>query len=305
MTTPPTEAPHPGTTDLDLRDARAVVDAVQEADGQALEAVRKAAGAIAEAVNRVAATFRRGGRLIHVGAGTSGRLGALDAAECPPTFGVPPDRVVAVVAGGREALTRAAEGAEDRPEEGARAMDDLEVGPFDVVLGITASGTTPFVHGALRRAGERGAWRLALTSGLASTLAPLSDLVIALDTGPEVLAGSTRMKAGTATKMVLGALTTGAMVRSGRVYGNLMVDLVPSNAKLRRRALGILRRVVGCDEGRAATLLEEAGLEVKTACAMGRLGCGAPEARRRIEEAGGFLRRVIGEPDGGTGPWTA
>lgn len=236
------------------------------------------------------------GRLVYVGAGTSGRLGVLDAAEMPPTYGTDPEMVRGVIAGGYEALVRAREGAEDSPADGAAAMDDAGVGPEDFVLGIATSGTTPFVHGALARARALGA----RTGFLLCTYPPQDlldthDVVIAPLVGPEVITGSTRMKAGTATKLVLNTITTGAMVRMGKVYGNLMVDLQVTCEKLRDRGERILQEMLGVERDEAAELLERAGGHVKTALVMGRLGTDAEEARRRLEDVGGVVARVVGE----------
>jgi N-acetylmuramic acid 6-phosphate etherase len=260
------------------------------------EAVGEERHAIARALELAEEAFRGGGRLVYVGAGTSGRLGVLDAAEMPPTYGTDPGMVRGVIAGGYEALVRAREGAEDAPGDGAAAMDEVGVGAGDFVLGIATSGTTPYVHGALDRARARGA----RTGFLLCTYPPPEllakhDVVIAPLVGPEVITGSTRMKAGTATKLVLNTLTTGAMVRLGKVYGNLMVDLQVTCEKLRDRGERILESMLGVERAQAGALLERSGGHVKTALVMGKLGVDADEARRRLEEAGGVISRVLGD----------
>jgi N-acetylmuramic acid 6-phosphate etherase len=238
--------------------------------------------------------FRSGGRLIYAGAGTSGRLGVLDAAECPPTFGSDPAMVIGVVAGGAEALVRSKEGAEDRADEGEAAMTGLNVGPGDVVVGIAAGSTTPYAIGALREARRRGARTvlLACVPRQDIEIAGEVDLVIAPLTGPEVIAGSTRMKAGTATKLVLNMLTTTAMVRIGKTYGNRMVDLQIGSEKLADRGRRIVRELLGVPGGEAERLLEAAGGSVKTALVMGRRKVDRAEAERLLDAAGGFLRRA-------------
>jgi N-acetylmuramic acid 6-phosphate etherase len=246
-------------------------------------------------VGLVASALGAGGRLLYAGAGTSGRLGVLDAAECPPTFGVSPARVLGVIAGGRRALWRAVEGAEDRGPDARRALARLRVGPRDVVCGICASGVTPFALAALREARRRGARTIAVTCAPSLALRELADVLVAPRPGPEVLAGSTRMKAGLATKMVLHTLTTGAMVRLGKVYGNLMVDLRPSSRKLRARALRMIGELTGLPPRRASALARRAGSEPAVALVMHRLRLDAAAARRRLAAHGGSLRRALGE----------
>ncbi len=260
------------------------------------EAVGEERQAIAKALELAEAAFRAGGRLIYVGAGTSGRLGVLDAAEMPPTYGTDPAMVRGVIAGGYDALVRAREGAEDHPAAGAAAVDELGVGPEDFVLGIATSGTTPYVHGALDRARAVGARTgFLLCTYPSPELLAKHDVVIAPLVGPEVITGSTRMKAGTATKLVLNTITTGAMVRLGKVYGNLMVDLQVTCEKLRDRGERILESMLGLERTRAAELLERSGGHVKTALVMGKLGLDAADARRRLDEAGGVVARVVGD----------
>ena len=289
-----TEKVNPRTADLDTLDTREILERIHAEDLRAFEAVGKVLDDIEKAAKMVEAAFRSGGRLIYVGAGTSGRLGVLDAAECPPTFGSDPDMVVGVVAGGTEALIRSREGAEDRADEGAAAMTDLAVGPRDVVVGIAAGSTTPYAIGALREARRRGARTvfLACVPRRDIEVAGEVDLVIAPLTGPEVIAGSTRMKAGTATKLVLNMLTTTAMVGIGKTYGNLMVDLRIGSEKLADRGRRIVRDLLGVPEAEAERLLEVAGGSVKTALVMGRRRVDRAEAERLLDAAGGFLRRA-------------
>ena len=294
-----TEQRNPRSRRIDELDPLGIVDLINAEDRMVAEAVGEERAAIARALELAEQAFRAGGRLIYVGAGTSGRLGVLDAAEMPPTYGTDPEMVRGVIAGGYEALVRAREGAEDSPADGATAMDDVGVEARDFVLGIATSGTTPYVHGALARARELGA----RTGFLLCTYPPPEllarhDVVIAPLVGPEVITGSTRMKAGTATKLVLNTITTGAMVRLGKVYGNLMVDLQVTCEKLRDRGERILESMLGLERSRAAELLERSGGHVKTALVMGRLGIDAEEARQRLDDAGGVVSRVLGDlPD--------
>lgn len=289
-----TEQRNPASQGIDELDAQGIVDLINAEDRRVAEAVGEERESIARALELAEDAFRSGGRLIYVGAGTSGRLGVLDAAEMPPTYGTDPEMVRGVIAGGYDALVRAQEGAEDHPEDGAAEMDRLDVGPKDFVLGIATSGTTPYVHGAVDRALELGA----RTGFLMCTHPPAElverlDVVIAPLVGPEVITGSTRMKAGTATKLVLNTITTGAMVRMGKVYGNLMVDLQVTCEKLEDRGQRILQEMLAIERAEAADLLEAAEGHVKTALVMGRLGVDADEARRRLAEASGVISRVV------------
>lgn len=291
-----TERRNPRSHDLDRLDVRAIVDLIQSEDRRVPEAVAAEAEPIAEAVRLIEAALRSGGRLIYVGAGTSGRLGVLDASEMPPTYGTDPEWVRGIIAGGHSALVRACEGAEDHPHDGADAVDAIAVGPADFVLGIASSGTTPYVHGALDRARERGARTgFLLCTPPSAELRARHDVVIAPLVGPEVVTGSTRMKAGTATKLVLNTLTTAAMVRLGKVHGNLMVDLQVTCAKLQDRAERILVDVLDLERSQAIELLERAGGRVKRALAMHQLGVDADEADRRLQAAGGVLSRALAE----------
>ena len=292
-----TEHRNPRSAEIDLASPLEIVEIINAEDRAVADAVATQKREIAEAIAIAEDCFRRGGRLVYAGAGTSGRLGVLDASECPPTFGVGFDMVIGLIAGGYDALLRAQEGAEDSPEGGARDVDALELGERDFLVGIAASGGTPYVRGALTRARERGA----RTAIVACTLPPaavrdVADLAIIPITGPEVVTGSTRMKAGTATKLVLNMITTGAMIRIGKTYGNLMVDLRATNAKLRDRSERIIVEVSGVDRAEAKRLLAAAGDSVKTAIVMHALRADRAGAERALEQAGGVVRRVIPGP---------
>ncbi len=287
-----TEARHPASRGLDAMATEEIVVLLLEEDRRGLEAAQRQRRAIAAVADRVAATLEAGGDVVFAGAGTSGRLGVLEAAECPPTFGTDPERIRAVVAGGPEAVFRAREGAEDLEDEGRAAAADL--GPGDLLVGLSASSVTPFVRGALAAARRRGAGTVLLTCAAAEGLDAAAELVLALDTGPEILAGSTRLKAGSATKAVLNAVTTAAMVRLGKVFENLMVDLRPGSAKLRDRAVRIVATAGGVDRAEAGRLYRAAGAEVKTAIVMARRGIPAAAARERLAAAGGHVRRAVG-----------
>ncbi len=292
---PITERRNPRAEKLDRLSTREILALMNEEDASVAAAVRACLDDVARAVDGVVARFRRAGRLVYVGAGTSGRLGVLDASEAPPTFGVPPEMVVGVIAGGYDALVRSKEGAEDDAGAGARAIADLGVIERDSVVGISAGGSTPYVRGALSSARERGAFTVALTCNSVAPILEGVDVVIAPQVGPEVLAGSTRLKSGTAEKLVLNMLSTAAMVRLGKVYGNLMVDLRASSAKLRQRALRILRDTTGADEARCRATLDATAWALKPAIVMLRLGVERAEAERRLAEAEGSLRRALGE----------
>lgn len=301
MSNPPldrrlTEQRNPRSMRIDQLTPLEIVDLINAEDQMVAQAVHEEREAIARCIEMVVDCFRRGGRLIYVGAGTSGRLGVLDASEMPPTYRTDPSMVQGIIAGGLSALVRAQEGAEDHPEDGAAAIDERDVGPDDFVLGIATSGTTPFVHGALRRARERGARTgFLLCTYPTEELVRTHDVVISPLVGPEVITGSTRMKAGTATKMVLNTITTASMVLLGKVYGNLMVDLQVTCEKLRDRGQRILMEVLGVGRPEAERLLDEAGGHVKTGIVMGKLGVDADEARRRLDEVGGRLSDVVGD----------
>lgn len=289
-----TEQRNPESADIDLASPREIVAMMNREDAGVAAIVAGQGDEIARAVELAAATFRAGGRLFYVGAGTSGRLGVLDASECPPTFGTEPEMVQGVIAGGPAALTRSQEGAEDSPAAGAREMDERRVASFDFVVGIAASGTTPFVHGAIHRAREIGAHTAIVTCAAPpEQLLADCDVAIVAIVGPEVITGSTRLKAGTATKLVLNSITTGAMILLGKTYGNLMVDMRASNAKLTDRAERIVMEVTGITRDRARDLLASAGGAVKTGIVMQMAGVGRADAERLLAEHGGVIRRVI------------
>jgi len=291
-----TEQRNPRSARIDQLTTLEIVDLINAEDRMVAEAVHEEREEIARAIDIIVECFRKGGRLFYVGAGTSGRLGVLDAAEMPPTYRTDPEMVQGIIAGGPAALVRAQEGAEDHPEQGARDIDERNVGPNDFVLGIAASGTTPYVHGALRRARERGARTgFLLCTYPSEELLRTHDVVIAPLVGPEVITGSTRMKAGTATKMVLNTISTAAMVKLGKVYGNLMVDLQVTCIKLRDRGERILMETLGLDRRAAADLLDRAEGHVKTAIVMGKLGVEREEAQRRLDAVGGMIAAVVGD----------
>jgi N-acetylmuramic acid 6-phosphate etherase len=287
----PTESRNPRSRRLDEMPTARVVALLIDEDRRAVAAAARQAPAIARAAVLAAKALESGGRIFFVGAGTSGRLGFLEAAECPPTFGSDPDRIRAVMAGGEGAVFRAVEGAEDREDDGRR--EGLGADRGDVLVGISASSVTPFVRGALAAAREKGARTVLVTCAPGRGLRGLADVVIAVATGPEVLTGSTRLKAGSATKAVLNAITTAAMVRLGKAFENLMVDLRPTNAKLRDRAHRIVATAGGVDGAEAERLLEAAGAEVKTAIVMARTGGTPDDARARIARAGGHVRKAV------------
>ncbi|HVD32641.1 MAG TPA: N-acetylmuramic acid 6-phosphate etherase [Gemmatimonadales bacterium] len=292
-----TERRNPRSSTIDTASALEIVDLIGAEDAGVPAAVAKARLEIARAIELIEVAFRAGGRLIYVGAGTSGRLGVLDATECPPTFGSPPEMVVGVIAGGPPALVRSVEGAEDDVNAAKEAMDSLQVGADDVVVGIAASGTTPFVQAALTRAQSRGA-RTALVSCSEPPreLAGTCDVCITVLVGPEIVTGSTRMKAGTATKLVLNTLTTGAMIRLGKIYGNLMVDLRAWNDKLIDRSQRIVMETTGLDRGAARRVIDAAEGSVKTAIVMARRGVAKDEAEQLLAEHAGRLRSIVGDP---------
>ena len=291
-----TEQRNPRTLDLDRLDVPGILARISAEDHTVPAAVARELPWIARAVELVVASLREGGRLIYVGAGTSGRLGVLDASECPPTFGSRPEQVQGVIAGGPGALERAVEGAEDRAAEGERAMDGLEVGARDTVIGLAASRRTPFVVAALARARERGARTAYVTCTPRAEFALPVDVAICPEVGPEVLMGSTRMKAGTAQKLVLNMITTAAFVRVGKAYENMMVDLMATSEKLVERSRRTVMTVTGVDYDAAARAIEAAGKSVKTAIVMLKLGCPRAEAEARLGRAGGFVRAALEGP---------
>ncbi len=292
-----TERRNPRSATIDNASSLEIVDLIGAEDAGVPAAVARAREEIARAVDLVEAAFRAGGRLIYVGAGTSGRLGVLDASECPPTFGTPPEMVAGVIAGGYPALVRSVEGAEDDVNAGLGEMDARRVGSDDVVVGIAASGTTPFVRAALSRAQTLGARSVLVTCAEPpALLQETCDVCIVVKVGPEVVTGSTRMKAGTATKLVLNTLTTGAMIRIGKTYGNLMVDLRAWNDKLIDRSRRIVMETTGLPRDEARAILDAAGGRVKTAIVMARRGVSGDEADRLLAEHQGRLRTIVGDP---------
>lgn len=298
-----TEQRNPRTERIDVASSLEIVDLMNAEDAAVAGAVRGERQRIAQAIDLVVAALQQGGRLVYVGAGTSGRLGVLDAAECPPTFGTPPTMVVGVIAGGYGALVKSVEGAEDDVNAGAAAMDTAVVTPRDVVVGIAASGTTPYVGAALSRAQALGAKTVLLTcSTPPKLLTETCDVVIVPAVGPEALTGSTRLKAGTATKLVLNTISTGAMIRLGKVYGNLMVDLMALSDKLKDRGERIVMECAAVDRPRARAAIEQAGGSVKVAIVMAKKGVGRDEAKQLLEAAGGFVRRAAGDPPPVTPP---
>jgi N-acetylmuramic acid 6-phosphate etherase len=287
-----TEQVRPDLRDLDARGPAELVDVLLAAEATVPDALAAARPALAAAVTRAGEALRRGGRLLYVGAGTPGRLAALDAAECPPTFGTPPDRVVAVLAGGQQADRTAVEGAEDDAGAGTRDLAALAPGPDDLVVGISASGRTPYVLAALEPPRAAGATTVAVVNNPGSPVARLADVAVELLTGPEVLAGSTRLKAGTAQKVTLNVLSTAAMVASGHTYGAWMVDVLASNEKLRRRARRILREAAGVGDAQALAALEAAGWRTKTALVALLTGVDADRAAALLDATGGRVREA-------------
>jgi len=280
---------------LDRMTALEIVRLMNGEDRRVAGAVKRKLPAIARAVDAIVAAMRGGGRLIYVGAGSSGRMAVLDAAECPPTFGISRRRMIALIAGGRRAVTGAVEGAEDSAGNGARDLRRMKLGKKDVVVGIAASGTTPYVLGAMKFARGRGATTIAITSNGDMPLGRLAKIGIALEVGAEVLTGSTRLKAGTAQKMVLNMLSTAVMARMGHVYENLMIDAVLTNKKLHGRAVRILMEASGAGVSAAEDALRAAGHSMRLGLVMLKLGVGAREARKRLAAAQGDLRLALGE----------
>lgn len=292
-----TERRNPSTVDIDRASALEIVDLIGAEDAGVPAAVARARLEIARAIDLIEEAFRAGGRLLYIGAGTSGRLGVLDAAECPPTFGSEPEMVAGIIAGGFKAMLRSIEGAEDDVNAGMAEIDGHRVNGRDIVVGIAASGTTPFVRAALGRAQTLGARTVLVScSEPPALLKETCDVCITVRVGPEVITGSTRMKAGTATKLVLNTLTTGAMVRLGKTYGNLMVDLKAWNAKLADRSERILMETAGVSRAEAARALQAAEGRVKTAIVMLRRGVPKQEAERLIQVHRGRLRDIVGDP---------
>lgn len=288
-----TELSNEETQQLDRLSVREILRLMNEEDKKVPFAVERVLDQVADAVELIAASLENGGRLFYFGAGTSGRLGILDASECPPTFGTDPELVQGVIAGGPAAMVRAIEGAEDSPELGRQDVHTYGVKAGDVVVGIAASGRTPYVIGALREARRLNAATIALSCNEHAVIDAFADVAINVVVGPEVLTGSTRLKAGTAQKLVLNMLTTATMIKLGKVYGNLMVSVQATNVKLRERVKRIVMEVTGASYAEAERLAELANGDAKTAIVMKLTGRGAEEARRLLDEAGGRIRDVL------------
>ena len=294
---PTTEKRNRASENIDQLSTQEIVDLINAEDAGVPEAVARQRRQIAAAIDVIVSRFKEGGRLFYVGAGTSGRLGVLDASECPPTFGVSPSLVQGIIAGGRGALVRSAEGAEDYPEDGAAAIEKRNVRPRDIVIGLAACGMTPFVHGALKQALKIGAATIFVTCAPEAVEHIPAEIIINPVVGPEVVTGSTRMKAGTATKLVLNTLTTGAMIRLGKVYGNLMVDLKATNEKLRDRSLRIVMEITDLSRSSARRLLARAEGSVKAAIVMHFRRVNLIRALAILKENGEFLRPAISQPE--------
>jgi N-acetylmuramic acid 6-phosphate etherase len=288
-----TEARNPASESLDRLTPAEIVALMNAEDAHVVAAVKAVAEPVARTIEAVANAFNAGGRLIYIGAGTSGRLGVLDASECPPTFSTPHEMVVGLIAGGPTALTRAVEGAEDDPTRGAADLDSIQVSARDVVVGIATSGRTPYVLGAVDHARSIGATTVGLACNRPSLLGGRVDIEIAPLVGPEVVSGSTRLKAGTATKMILNMITTGAMVRIGKTYGNRMIDLQPTNEKLRIRTRRILREIADIDDARAVSLLNSTGGRLKPALVAALAGVDPETAASLLHEHGGQVGQAV------------
>lgn len=288
-----TETRNPKTLELDAMSTTDILHVMNEEDRLLAEAIAKELGPIEKAVETIAASFEKGGRLIYVGAGTSGRLGLLDAVECPPTFGTVPEQVVGLLAGGHKAFVKAVEGAEDSKELGRGDLEVIKLTDKDTVVGIAASGRTPYVVGALEYANSVGAPTVALACNKESEIGRVSKIVIEVVPGPEILTGSTRLKAGTVQKMVLNMLSTVSMIRIGKVYKNLMVDVQQTNEKLHVRAENIVMEITSCDRVEARNYLKESEGSVKVAIIMYLVGCKKEEALEKLEKAKGHIREAI------------
>lgn len=291
-----TEQNNPNSVDLDQLTALALVDLFNAEDQKTVGAIALARQELAQTIEMTASALTNGGRLFYVGAGTSGRLGVLDAAECPPTFCTPPELVQGIIAGGESALVRSSESLEDRAADGAAAIEQSGITAQDVVIGITAGGTTPYVHGALAAAGKIGAKTVAIACVPAEQVAIAADVNIRLIVGPEILAGSTRLKAGTATKMALNIISTGVMVRLGKVYGNRMIDVAVTNSKLYDRALRIIQDLTELKPTDAEQLLNRSGKRVKLALLMHWRGVDAEQGDQLLLQHGGNLRAALNAP---------
>ncbi len=288
-----TEQPNPASVGIDTKTTLEILRIINGEDATVPQAVRAVIPEVATLVDILADRLKRGGRLFYVGAGTSGRLGILDAAECPPTFGTDPQLIQGIIAGGHEALLKAVEWVEDREEEGAKAVDERKVGRLDVLLGITASGQAPFVIGAMKRAGVLGATVAALSCNRESKTFAHAKVRIFVHVGPEIITGSTRMKSGTAQKLVLNMITTTAMIRMGKVYNNLMVDLVPVNSKLVKRSKNIIQTATGCDQSTAEEAFVASGNRPKVAIVMVLLGVPKEKADELLEKGDGRIGLAV------------
>lgn len=288
-----TEQQNLASQELDTKSALEIATIINNEDAKVASAVGKALPQIANAIDTIAEAIHNGGRLIYIGAGTSGRIAALDAAECPPTFSSDPRQVQFIIAGGERALGRAVEANEDSPELGQRDLAKLKPTKKDVVAGITASGRTPYTLAAVEYAKKKGVKTIGISCNPDSALAKAADIAITAEVGPEVISGSTRMKAGTAQKMILNMLTTGAMTKLGYVYGNLMVNVAPKNQKLVERAITILSKAAEVDRERAGVALDQSGRSVPVALVMLRAGISRTEAKRQLKAAGGNVRKAI------------
>jgi N-acetylmuramic acid 6-phosphate etherase len=288
-----TEQPNPASEGIDALSTEQILRIINSEDRKVADVVAREQPSIARAVDAIVETFNRGGRLFYIGAGTSGRLGVLDAAECPPTFNVPPGMVQGIIAGGESALARATETTEDDPAIGARDLRERGFAATDVLVGIAASGRTPYVLGAIAEANRMGAFTIGISCTPESELSRAVKLPIVLLVGPEIVAGSTRMKAGTATKLVLNMLTTASFIRMGHVFGNLMVNVQPKNAKLADRARRIIAQASGVSYERAGELLAAAGNSVRTAIVMARAGVDRADAERRLAQANGRVSEAL------------
>ncbi|KAF6665235.1 N-acetylmuramic acid 6-phosphate etherase [Pantoea sp. EKM101V] len=288
-----TEGRNPASQNIDELSTEAMLRVINDEDKKVALAVEAILPQIAAAVDAICAAFRAGGRLIYCGAGTSGRLGILDASECPPTFGTPREQVIGLIAGGHTAILQAVENAEDNREQGAQDLKDIHFSRHDILVGIAASGRTPYVLGALAYANELGATTVALTCNPDSAMAQVAAIALTPVVGPEIVTGSSRMKAGTAQKLVLNMLTTGAMIRSGKVYGNLMVDVEATNQKLVQRQVNIVMQATDCDDATARAALTACGGHCKTAILMVLAGLNADEAKALLSQHQGFIRQAL------------
>lgn len=288
-----TEGRNPASQNIDELSTEAMLRVINDEDKKVALAVEAIVPQIADAVDAICAAFQAGGRLIYCGAGTSGRLGILDASECPPTFGTPREQVIGLIAGGHTAILQAVENAEDNREQGAQDLKDIHFSRHDVLVGIAASGRTPYVLGALAYANELGATTVSLTCNPGSAMSQVAAIALTPVVGPEVVTGSSRMKAGTAQKLVLNMLTTGSMIRSGKVYGNLMVDVEATNQKLVQRQVNIVMQATDCDDATASAALTACGGHCKTAILMVLADLAADEAKALLSQHQGFIRQAL------------